>query len=204
MIVAGLTGGIASGKSTVAGFLAEAGAQIVDADKIAREAAAVGTETWSRIVAHFGDGVLLNGGEIDRRRLGQIIFNDPVHKAHLNRIVHPVVMRESARQLERIRQRFPHAVAVMDVPLLIETGMHEGLTEIILVYVPEVLQLARLMKRDAIDRVEALARIRSQMPIEEKKRYATLLIDNSGSPAETRKRSLEVYEVLRGRAAKGG
>ena len=200
MIVAGLTGGIATGKSTVSNFLAEAGAQIVDADRIAREAVAGGTETWTRVVDHFGSGVLLPGGEIDRKRLGEIIFSDPAQKASLDKIVHPVVLRECARKLEEIRHRSADAVAVMDVPLLIETGMHEGLDEIILVYVPAAIQLTRLMKRDGIGRTEALARIDSQMPIEKKKRWATFLIDNSGSMAATRRQSLAVYEALRTRA----
>jgi dephospho-CoA kinase len=200
MVVAGLTGGIATGKSTVSRFLAEAGAQIVDADRLAREAVIRGTEAWARIVAHFGRKVLQPGGEIDRKRLGEIIFNDPLQQARLNQIVHPVVRRESARKIEEIRVRRPEAVIVMDVPLLIEVGLHGGLAEIIVVYVPAALQLTRLMARDGIDRAAALARIRSQMPIEEKKRYATLLIDNSGSLAATRRRSLEVYDVLRRQA----
>lgn len=203
MVVAGLTGGIATGKSTVSRFLAEAGAQIVDADRLARDAVIRGTEAWARIVAHFGRKILQPGGEIDRKRLGEIIFNDPLQQARLNQIVHPVVRRESARKIEEIRGRWPEAVIVMDVPLLIEVGLHGGLAEIIVVYVPEALQLTRLMARDGIDRAAALARIRSQMPIEEKKRYATLLIDNSGSLAATRRRSLEVYHVLR-RQAVGG
>lgn len=202
MLVAGLTGGIATGKSTVSGFLAEAGARIVDADQLAREAVVRGTEAWAQIVAHFGKKILQPGGQIDRKRLGDIIFNDPLQQARLNQIVHPVVRRESARIIEQIRGRWPDAVVVMDVPLLIETGLHGGLAEIIVVYVPEALQIVRLMARDRIDRAAALARIRSQMPIEEKKRYATLLIDNSGSPAATRQRSLEVYDILQQRAVR--
>lgn len=202
MLVAGLTGGIATGKSTVSGFLAEAGARIVDADRLAREAVVRGTEAWAQIVAHFGKKILQPGGQIDRKRLGDIIFNDPLQQARLNQIVHPVVRRESARIIEQIRGCWPDAVVVMDVPLLIETGLHGGLAEIIVVYVPEALQIVRLMARDRIDRAAALARIRSQMPIEEKKRYATLLIDNSGSPAATRQRSLEVYDILQQRAVR--
>lgn len=200
MIVAGLTGGIASGKSTVSAFLSEAGAAIVDADKIARDAVTRGRPAWKAVVEHFGKAMLRPDGEIDRKRLGDIIFNDPEQKERLNQIVHPEVILETARQLGRIRGQSPEAVAVLDVPLLIEARMHEELDEIIVVYIPQTLQVQRLMKRDNIDRVDALARIRSQMSIEEKKGYATLLVDNSGPLSATRKRSMEIYCHLKARA----
>ena len=203
MIVAGLTGGIATGKSTVSAFLAEAGAEIVDADKIARLVVAKGNPAWEQVVAHFGKSVLRPDGEIDRKRLADIIFNDRLQRDRLNGIVHPFVIDESARQLDRIVERSPDAVAILDVPLLIESGMHEGLAEIIVVYIPESLQVERLMQRDGISRTEALARIRSQMPIEEKRRFATLLIDNSGPLEVTRAKSAEVYERLKACARTG-
>lgn len=200
MLVVGLTGGIATGKSTVSAFFAEAGAEIVDADKIAHAAVTREQPAWARVVAHFGKEVLLPDGEIDRKRLGEIIFNNPAQKERLNAIVHPVVTEETARQLDLIARRSPHAVTILDVPLLIEAGMHEGLADIIVVYIPEALQVTRLMIRDGIARAAALARVRSQMPIEEKRRYATLLIDNSGPLGVTRERSLEVYRCLKARA----
>ena len=197
MIVAGLTGGIASGKSTVSAFLSDAGAKIVDADNIAREAVDRGKPAWEAIAAHFGREVLLADGRIDRKRLGDIVFNDPRQKERLDAIVHPEVMAEVARQLQQVRDQSPEAVVILDVPLLIETRMHEGMAEIIVVYIPETLQVARLMKRDGLGRKDALARIRSQMPIEEKKAYATLLIDNSGSLQVTEKQCLEIYRHLK-------
>jgi len=196
VLIAGLTGGIASGKSTVSAVLDEAGARVIDADGIAREATRKGTAAYAAIVAHFGRGILLPDGEIDRRRLGEIVFNDPVEKQVLEGFIHPWVQEETARRLERIRGDEPHAVVILDVPLLFETGMHEGLEEVIVVVAPEAVQLARLMARDRLAPAEALARIRSQLPIEHKKALATRVIDNSGTREHTRAQALDVYRRL--------
>jgi dephospho-CoA kinase len=200
MIVVGLTGGIGTGKSTVAAAFAEAGAVIIDADEIARDVVAKGRPAWRRIVAHFGKDVLLPEGDIDRKKLGTIIFNDPRQKEHLDRIVHPHVIAEAERQLKEIERVQPQAVVILDVPLLIEAGMHHDLDEVIVVYTPEAVQLRRLMRRDRLTAAESLSRIRSQMPIEEKKRRATIVIDNSASAAVTRKRVLEVMAALQRRS----
>ena len=202
MIVAGLTGGIGTGKSTVAAVFAEAGAVIIDADEIARDVVAKGRPAWCRIVAHFGRSVLLPDGGIDRKKLGAIIFNDARQKAHLDRIVHPHVMAETEQQLIEIERVQPQAVVILDVPLLIEAGMDRGLDDVIVVYTPEAVQLKRLMRRDRLTAAEGLSRIRSQMPIEEKKMRATVVIDNSSSPAVTRKRVLTVFADLRRRACR--
>ena len=202
MIVAGLTGGIGTGKSTVAAFFAEAGAVIIDADEIARDVVAKGRPAWSRIVAHFGRDVLLPDGDIDRKKLGAIIFNDTRQKAHLDRIVHPHVIAETEQQLKTIEMVQPQAVVILDVPLLIEAGMDRELDEVIVVYTPEAVQLERLMRRDRLTAAEGLSRIRSQMPIEEKKMRATVVIDNSTSPAVTRKRVLKVFADLQRRSCR--
>jgi dephospho-CoA kinase len=202
MIVAGLTGGIGTGKSTVAAVFAEAGAVIIDADEIARDVVAKGRPAWCRIVAHFGRDVLLPDGGIDRKKLGAIIFNDARQKAHLDRIVHPHVMAETEQQLTEIERVQPQAVVILDVPLLIEAGMDRDLDEVIVVYTPEAVQLKRLMHRDRLNAAEGLSRIRSQMPIEEKKMRATVVIDNSASPAATRKRVLEVFADLQRRSCR--
>jgi dephospho-CoA kinase len=196
MIIAGLTGGIASGKSTVTGFFSDAGAWIIDADKIAREAAKQGTPGYDRIVAIFGRTILLPDGEIDRKRLGDIIFNDPGKKALLNGIVHPRVFERAAEMIKQIGIRAPDAVVIMDVPLLLETGMQKNLAEVIVVYVPETIQLERLMRRDGIDEQAAMARIRSQMPIEQKRQQATIVIDNSGSLADSRRQVMAIFRRL--------
>ncbi len=200
MITVGLTGGIATGKSTVARILRGAGARVIDADRIAREVVGRGRPAWRDIVEHFGEGMLRPDGEIDRARLGDIIFNDPGEQAALNRIVHPRVFADIEAQRARIAETAPRAVVILDIPLLFEAGSRRDLDEIIVVYAPEPVQLARLMKRDGLSRRDALARIRSQMPIEEKKKRATRVIDNSGDLAVTRRQALAVYRELCRRA----
>lgn len=196
MVIAGLTGGIASGKSTVSAVLAEAGARVIDADRIARDIVRRGTTAYQRIIAHFGRHLLQTDGEIDRRRLGEIVFDAPQERRALEEIVHPGVREETARRLEHLRREDADAVVVLDVPLLFESGMHRGLAEVIVVYVPEAVQLERLMLRDRLPEAAALARIRSQMPLDEKKALATRVIDNSGSPECTRRQALEIYRQL--------
>jgi dephospho-CoA kinase len=196
LVIAGLTGGIASGKSTVSAFLENAGAVIVDADKIAHEVVQKNRPAWQEIIKSFGRSILLSNGEINRILLGDIIFNDPAQKQILNRIVHPEVIAETATRLAEIEKNQTGAVVILDVPLLIESGMDTGLSDIIVVYVPEPVQIQRLMMRDALTQAQAQARIRSQMPIEEKKRRATIVIDNSGRLENTRIISLRVYKKL--------
>jgi dephospho-CoA kinase len=196
LVIAGLTGGIASGKSTVSAFLENAGAVIVDADKIARKVVRKNRPAWREIVRAFGQSILLPDGEINRILLGEIVFNDPAQKQVLNRIVHPGVFAETATRLSEIEKNQPGAVVILDVPLLIESGMDTGLSDIIVVYVPESVQIQRLITRDAMTQEQALARIRSQMPIEEKKKRATIVIDNSGSLENTRIVSLRIYHKL--------
>ncbi|MGA6926867.1 MAG: dephospho-CoA kinase, partial [Desulfosarcina sp.] len=169
MVIAGLTGGIASGKSTVSGFLARAGALIIDADQIARKVVAPGMPAYRDILRCFDKQVRLPDGNIDRKRLGEIIFNDPDQKKRLDAIVHPRVFERIERAIARFEDHEPDAVVILDIPLLLETQVDRDLAEVIVVYVPEALQLERLMRRDGIGTAAALARIRSQMPIEEKR-----------------------------------
>lgn len=197
MIIAGLTGGIATGKSTVAAFFRQAGAIIIDADRIAREVVRPGLPAWCRIVEAFGREILREDGEIHRERLGGVIFHDAARKAILNRIVHPFVFEAMADEMEAVRRADPRGVVIQDIPLLFESGMERALPRIIVVYVPESVQLIRLMRRNHLSEAEAMARIRSQIPIEEKKRRADILIDNSGTLAETQARSLAVYALLK-------
>ncbi|MGB4111158.1 MAG: dephospho-CoA kinase, partial [Desulfomonilia bacterium] len=136
MVIAGLTGGIATGKSTVASLFASFGAAVIDADRIAREVVLRGSPAFDRIVEHFGREILLPDGEIDRDRLGGIIFSDSGQRESLNRIVHPEVFREMNRRIGEIKSGNVNRVVICDVPLLIETGMHSVFDDVILVYVP--------------------------------------------------------------------
>jgi dephospho-CoA kinase len=195
--VIGLTGGIATGKSTVSAILENAGAVIIDADRIARKVVKKNLPAYRQIVAAFGKSVLLPNEEIDRTALGNIIFNDPRKKQLLNTIVHPRVLKETKRQLKDIEQNKPNALVVLDIPLLFEAGTHKDLSEVIVVYVPEPIQIKRLMERDRISQEDALTRIRSQMPIEEKKSLATMVIDNSDTLEHTRRQTLEILQRLK-------
>ena len=200
MIVAGLTGGIATGKSTVSAIFKSAGASIIDADHIAREVVKKEKPAWHKIVEHFGQGILFPGGEINRPLLGDIVFNNPVKKEVLNDIVHPFVKTETHKRLKQIEKATPKAVVILDVPLLIEAGMHKGLPEVIVVYIPEHMQLQRLIQRDNLTEADVLARIRSQIPIEEKKKLASIIIDNTGIMEKTREATLNVYQYLKSKA----
>jgi len=200
MIVAGLTGSIATGKSTVARILEAAGAVVVDADEIAHAAVRRGRPAWHQVVAHFGRQILTSDGQIDRRRLGHIIFTDPAQRKTLEHIVHPHVTARIDRRLQEIGAGIPQAAVILDIPLLFEAGPHRPLDEIIVVYIPQALQCKRLMARDGLSRSAAMARIRSQMSIEEKRRLATRVIDNSGDLSQTRRQALAIYRDLRHRA----
>ncbi len=196
MIRVGLTGGIASGKSTVSAIFRHAGAQIIDADQIAREVVQKGLPAWQKIVAHFGPRVLMADGQLDRAILADVVFNDPLQKRHLNAIVHPHVSRKTKELMEKLERTQPNGVVVLDVPLLYEVGMEKDLDKIIVVYVPESVQLDRLMQRDGLSEQAARARIRAQMPIEEKRRRADIVIDNSGSLEATQDEALKIHRAL--------
>lgn len=203
MVIAGLTGGIASGKSTAAAVLAAAGAHLIDADRIAREIVRRGTPFYERILAHFGRSIAGTDGELDRRRLAAVVFSDPRERAVLEAIVHPGVREECARRVEAIRRTSPAAVTILDVPLLFEAGMDRGLAAVIVVYVPEQIQIERLMRRDHLASEEALARIRAQMPLDQKRARATHVIDNSGTFEQTRFQALAIYRQLSAQKAEG-
>ncbi len=196
MIVAGLTGGIASGKSTVAGIFKRAGAELIDADIIARQVVAPGLPAWQAIVDQFGTGVIASDGGIDRVRLGEMVFQDGGLRQRLEQIVHPRVRAAIDDRMQHLRQSSPHGVVIQDIPLLFETGMTRGLAEVIVVYVTEEVQLKRLMQRDGIDARQARARIDAQMPLSQKRRLATLVIDNSKDIAATEQQTLKIYSRL--------
>lgn len=194
--IAGLTGGIASGKSTVAAMLAEAGARIVDADRIAHQVVLKGEPAWQDIVDHFGSGILARDGQIDREALGAIVFNDTEAKKALNGIVHPRVFETMAQEIQFLAEAHPGDLIIMDVPLLIESGLHASLPIVILVYVPETMQQERLMRRDGLNAADAAARIRAQMPIDAKRAHAHYIVDNTGDLDATRRQVLDIYRKI--------
>ena len=197
LIVAGLTGGIASGKSTVARMLAAAGARVVDADRIAHEVVQPGRRAWQAVRTRFGDGVVRPDGNLDREKLGRMVFRDPAIKRDLEQVVHPFVFRQMASELKSLAAARPGAVVVLDIPLLIESGLHRVLPLTALVHVPEAVQLARLIRRDGLAAADARARIRAQMPIDAKRAHADVIIDNAGPLEATRRQALTLYRRLR-------
>lgn len=193
MKIIGLTGGIASGKSTVSKVLKDLGATIIDMDLIAREIVKPGLPAWQEIVQFFGNEILRQDGEINRPALAAQVFGNEAARRRLNEITHPRLIKETQKRLEEIRHR-ENAVAVIDAPLLIEAGMTDLVDEVWLVAIPQELQVLRLMERDGISQAEAKKRIDSQMPLEEKKKFAHYIIDTKGSMQDTVKQVLDLWE----------
>jgi dephospho-CoA kinase len=194
MKLIGLTGGIATGKSTVTLMLRQLGATVLDADEIAREVVAKGSEALSDIAARWPE-VISKTGELDRKRLGELIFDAPAERKALEAITHP---RIQAQMLERSQALADSGlkVAFYDAALLIENRLHEAMDGVLLVVAPLEVQLQRLMKRNALSEAEALARIASQLPLEEKAQHATWIIDNSGSIDATRAQVEKVWHEV--------
>jgi len=185
MHLIGLTGGIGTGKSTVAGFLRELGVTVIDADEATRAVQAPGSEGLRRLTEAFGDEILTPEGALDRPRLAAIAFADPRSRERLNEIVHPLVRRWMAERQQEAGLR-GEPLVVLDVPLLFETRGTEGLDAVILIYSPERLQLKRLTELRGMDERAARERIAAQMPIDEKRRLATHVILNTGTVDELR------------------
>lgn len=196
----GLTGGIASGKSTVARELERLGAHIIDADVLARDVVALGTPGLREVVARFGAGVLASDGSLDRAALGRIVFSDDRARADLNAIIHPRV-RERARELERSAP--PGAIVVHVIPLLVETGQVDSFDEVVVVDTTVEQQIARLMRRNGYDRDEAMRRIASQAKREERLRAATRVIDSSGPVPATMAQVRALWQELSGSGTSG-
>ena len=176
----GLTGGIASGKSSVARLLRQRGYQVIDADRLAHEAIRSGQPAHLEIVRRFGELILSSDGEIDRAALGRVVFSDPSARADLERIIHPRV-KESTKSLREQCQKNGERVAFYEVPLLLEKNMDKDFDAIWVVDVPENLQMNRLQSRSGLNAIEAEKRIRAQVPRAERQKRATVLIDNSGT-----------------------
>lgn len=195
-MIIGLTGGIATGKSKVAGFLMKQGLPVVDADKVAREVVEPGEKAYSQIIDHFGTEVLEKDGSINRKELGRIIFSNQEKRELLNQIVHPAV-RQRMIEKKEILQKQGHHHIVFDIPLLVESKLQHMVDLVVLVYTDPASQIKRLMERDNQGAEDAESRIASQMPIDEKKQHADEVIDNSGSEDETKEQILELSRKYR-------
>ncbi|NLT96442.1 MAG: dephospho-CoA kinase [Clostridia bacterium] len=185
MLVIGLTGGIASGKSTVSKYLKSLGAAIIDADLLARQAVEPGEKGWQKIKEYFGEGVFLPQGHLDRRKLAEIIFNDEEKRKVLNSIIHPEVVQKTKELIERYKREGQVPLIVVDAPLLIEAGMHNLVDEVWVLNVKPEVQVQRVMERDNISRDSAVRRLKSQLSTEEKLKYAHRVIDNNETVDKT-------------------
>ena len=197
MLKVGLTGSIAVGKSFVCACLRELGAVVIDADETAREVVARNTKGLQLIVENFGTEVLLPDGELDRAKLGAIVFADEPKRQLLNSIVHPLVFAAQNDWLAEMEIRNPSGIAVIDAALMIESGSYKRFTKLIVVWCEPAIQLERLMLRNNLSEIDALKRINSQIPQAEKKRYADFLIDTSEGFEAARRQTIEIFGQLK-------
>ncbi|MGF7046547.1 dephospho-CoA kinase [Paenibacillus sp. DS2015] len=189
----GLTGGIATGKSTVSSLLIKKGAMLVDADVIAREVMLPGHPVLAAVAEHFGQVILQSDGTLDRKKLGSIVFSDPEELKALNAISHPAIRQEIRTRMVTLEENDPDRLVVVDIPLLYESGYESVIHEVMVVYTPRALQKERLMKRDQLVSGQADLRLGAQMDIEDKRNRADWVIDNSHSLVDTERQVDEFW-----------
>ena len=195
-LLVGLTGGIASGKSAVSRQLVELGCRLVDADVQAREVVMPGEPAWRAIVAEFGREVVGPDGQLDRKRLGAVVFADPARRKTLEAITHPAILARRRAILDAWAAEGFDGLVVLDIPLLVEVGAAGHMDRVVVVYAEHEVQLVRLIHRDRFERAEAERRVASQMPLADKIRYAHYVVDNSGTPDETAAQVRAVHAAL--------
>jgi len=196
MLKVGLTGSIAVGKSFVLKIFSELGCHVLDADQTAREVVLPGTPGLKAVSEAFGEDILKADGTLNRAKLGTIVFTDELKRLQLNSILHPFIIAAQDKQLREWEQRDRNGIAVVDAALMIESGGYSRFDKVIVVHCRPEVQLERLIARDGISRQEAEKRIASQMPQEDKKKYADFLIDTSEGFEVTRNLTREVYVAL--------
>ena len=195
MRIIGLTGGIGSGKSTVSQFLAKLGAVVIDTDKVGHEVFKPGTESWQRVVAAFGRSIVTTDGNIDRKKLGEIVFDSPVELLKLEQIIHPAISETVMARIEEYRQQGVKVV-VLEVPLLVEAGWASLVDEVWVTTAPEPVILGRLEERTGMTEQESLARMRSLLTSEERLKHADTIIDTDCTLDELRKKVKELWHRL--------
>ena len=200
MMLVGLTGGIATGKSTVAKMFKQCGAVVIDADELARDIVKPGKAAWQEIVNTFGKTALDPDRAINRRALGAIVFRNHSKLRRLERIIHPRVEREQARLTRQAARKDPNAVVIYDVPLLFEAGVDKRVDAIIVVTADRETQIARLKKRNGLSRAEAIRRIRNQMPLAKKIRRADYIIKGTLSRGAAMKTIRRIFLALQNQA----
>jgi dephospho-CoA kinase len=197
MLRIGLTGGLASGKSFVGRALRDQGCSLIEADELGHQVMAKSAEAYAAILTEFGPDILNQDSEIDRRKLGAIVFENPDLLAKLNTIVHPAVRARSSRLTEAFSQQDPHGIIVYEAAILVETGSFREYNRLIVASCTEEQQVERAVLRDHLTREEVYHRLRRQMPLEEKVKYADYVIDTSGTKEHTLDQTRTVYASLR-------
>lgn len=195
-LLVGLTGGIGSGKSLAAKFFAEQGAHIIDADRISHDLVRQGQPALKEIVEIFGEPVLDSNGNLNRKKLANIIFEDPEKKSALEAILHPKIIEKEQEEYLNICDGNPSAIVIIDAALLIESGNYKNVDKVIVVQTGEEQQVQRILNRGTQTYEQAKARINSQMSFEEKSRYADFILDNQSQPEDLRKKVQEIYLKL--------
>ncbi len=201
MLQAGLTGGLASGTSTVAELFQQCGALVIHADQLARTVVEPGKAAWKDIVRTFGTGILRDDRNIDRRALARIVFENPAQLAALNRIIHPRIARAQALCAQALARRHPNAVLIYDAPLLLEAQAHRRMDRVIVVTATQAARLARARQRNGCTRKDALGRIRSQLPLAAKRRMADYLLNGMLPVSQLRTQVRQLYQQLLQEAA---
>lgn len=202
MILVGLTGGIASGKSTISGFFREQGASIVDADQICHDLIQKGNKAYQKVISTFGKQIVGSDDEINRKKLGDIIFRHAQERASLNKILHPLVFEQLKMEQKSLADEKPQSVLIFDAPLLIESKAHEWMDWVILVYLDVKTQKERFIKRrEGLTPDDATLRIAAQMPLDEKRPFADEIIDNRKPLHEVQSEVCAIYQRLLKEAA---
>lgn len=197
MLIVGLTGGIASGKSTIADMFKREGAYIIDIDMISRDVVKPGRPAWQDVAHIFGKEVLNEDQTLNRKKVGDIVFSDAEKRKKLEEIIHPKITAEKLMKINEIAKKDNQAIVIIDIPLLIETDKQDTVDKVVLVYTSPQGQIERLVKRDGLSLEDAHKRLTSQMPIENKKKYAHYIINNEEPLEEIQKKVKEIFRELK-------
>lgn len=195
-LLVGLTGGIATGKSTVSEILRQLGCEIIDADRLARDVVEPEQPAWKQIVAEFGGGVVTAEGALDRKKLGAIVFADPERRKRLEAITHPAIRARFQARLDELAAQGFAGIVVFDAPVMIESGNYKNMDRLVVVVTDDATQAARLQERDGTDEAQGRRKIASQMPLAEKAKLADYVIDNSGDREATAAEVRRVFAAL--------
>ena len=204
MVIVGLTGGIGSGKSTVARMLKDEGAHVIDFDYLARRVVEPDKPAWRDIVDYFGPEILSSDGTVNRSALAKIVFSDDKRRKVLEGFTHPRIFEEKDALIRAIKEKDPCSIAIVDVPLLFELDLRDMFDKVILAYVPRAMQIRRVLKKGALGRAEVEKRLNAQIPIEEKRFLSDYIIDNEGSLRDTRDQVRKIIRELKELAKRKG